>query len=163
MSDSSNEPEIRGELAKKILAEKAGMKFCPSCGTESRDDLKFCTDCGTPFPKKKSHTAVIVLFSIAAFCLLLIIWINAELNSGVNQGTDEQEIGWALLFPTLGFLITFIWGIAAAASGNSSEKSSEIWKCPKCEAENIGLGWFCSNCGIDRREPSNARCYGAIP
>ena len=24
------------------------MQSCPSCGTESRDDLKFCTDCGTP-------------------------------------------------------------------------------------------------------------------
>ena len=56
-------------------SDKADSKkgqSCPSCGTEIPDNLKFCTDCGTPLPKKKSPAAVIVPFSLAAFCLLLI-------------------------------------------------------------------------------------------
>ena len=43
MSDSSNEPEIRGELAKKIANQTWD---CSECETENDGLWKLCTDCG---------------------------------------------------------------------------------------------------------------------
>ena len=82
MSDSSNEPEIRGELAKKILAEK--VRICTECETENSGLAKFCTDCGTSLaraePKKKKRSAaaeagIALLWIAGGVFVLLIIFV----------------------------------------------------------------------------------------
>ena len=75
------------------------MKFCPSCGTESRDDLKFCTDCGTPLPVKKSNKVLNILLIVFG---LLTIGLGGWIYYYV--ASSEGYVGFELMFH-----ISFLW------------------------------------------------------
>ena len=87
MSDSSNEPEIRGELAKKIANQTWD---CSECETENSVLAKFCTNCGTPLPEKVGEGWIpgSVLCSIIAVCLMFAsyaIWFDIRFEDYSNQ------------------------------------------------------------------------------
>ena len=95
MSDSSNEPEIRGELAKKIATETWN---CSECETENSGLAKFCTDCGTKSPKKKSNKVLNILLIV--FGLMTIGWVG-WIWYFIDSFGDEYVSGFALMFPAL--------------------------------------------------------------
>ena len=100
MGNSSNEPEIRGELAKKILAEK--VRICTECETEYSGLAKFCTDCGSPLaraePKKKSNkdlNSALIVFGLMTIGVVTWIWYI------IDSVGDEYVSPFALMFPAL--------------------------------------------------------------
>ncbi len=57
-------------LKKKV---KKGVKYCPKCGAELKEEDKFCIKCRYSFEKRKKKLNLINL--IIAIIVILIIWI----------------------------------------------------------------------------------------
>ena len=102
MSDSSNEPEIRGELAKKIANQTWN---CSECETANSGLAKVCTDCGTKSPKKKSNKALnsaLIVFGLMTIGVVTWIWYI------IDSFGDEYVSGFALIFLIFPALLLWI-------------------------------------------------------
>ena len=104
MSDSSNEPEIRGELAKKIANQTWD---CSECETENSVLAKICTNCGTPLPEKVGEGWI----TGSVLCSLPAVFFMFASYAVWFQDLSESEVAWAMFaygmlhFVALAFLV----------------------------------------------------------
>jgi predicted nucleic acid-binding Zn ribbon protein len=52
---------------------KKGVKYCPQCGAELKDEDKFCTKCSYSFEKRKKKINLKSL--IVAVIIIILFWI----------------------------------------------------------------------------------------
>jgi predicted nucleic acid-binding Zn ribbon protein len=61
---------------------KKGVKYCPQCGAELKEEDKFCTKCNYSFEKRKKKIKWKSL--IIAIIIILLFWIVIRIITGKN-------------------------------------------------------------------------------
>jgi len=59
---------------------KKGVKYCPQCGVELKEEDKFCTKCDYSFEKRKKRIKLKNLLIL--IIVVIIIWIAIRLLTG---------------------------------------------------------------------------------